>query len=72
LELIRLAAQPALKIIGWRLLPGTLRDELLHRSRGFFDRHVQIDTMLVEQIDRILEPLERRLRDPFDVLRATI
>jgi hypothetical protein len=27
-----------------------LLDESLHRSRDFFDRHVQIDTMLVEQI----------------------
>src|SRR4029077_10275266 len=51
----------------------TLLNELLHRSRDFFDWHVQIDTMLVEQIDRIhLEPLERRLRDLLDVLRATI
>src|SRR3984893_7874817 len=51
----------------------TLLDELLHRSRHFFDRHVQIDTMLVKQIDRIpFEPLERRLRDLLDVLRATI
>jgi hypothetical protein len=40
-----------------------LLDELLHRSRDFFDWNVQIDTMLVEQVDRIhLEPLERRLR----------
>src|SRR5260370_22694395 len=31
----------------------TLLDELLHRSRDFFDRHVQIDTMLVQHIDRI-------------------
>src|ERR1700722_1799081 len=51
----------------------TLLNELLHRSGHFFDRHVQIDTMLVKQIDRIhLEPLERRLRDLPDVLRATI
>src|SRR6267154_365153 len=51
----------------------TLLDELLHRSRDFFDRHVRIDTMLVEQVDRIhLEPLERRLRNALDVFRATI
>src|SRR6266404_2387520 len=51
----------------------TFVDEALHRSRDVFDRHVQIDAMLVEEIDRInLESLERRLSDLFDVLRATI
>lgn len=41
-------------------------DEFLHRSHDVFDRHVQIETMLVEQIDRInLESLERSLSDLF-------
>ena len=51
----------------------TFVDEFLHRSRDVFDRHVQIDTMLVKPIDRInLESLERFFRDLLDVLRATI
>src|SRR5216684_758892 len=51
----------------------SLLDQLFHGAGDVFDRHVQIDTMLVEQIDRIhLEPLERRLRNLLDVLRATI
>jgi hypothetical protein len=35
----------------------TLLDESVHRSRGFFDRHVQIDTLLVEQIASTLSRL---------------
>src|SRR5260370_13285789 len=51
----------------------SLLDKLFHGAGDVFDRHVQIDTMLVEQIDRIhLEPLERRLRNLLDVRRATI
>jgi hypothetical protein len=35
-------------------------DQLLHRARDLFDRHIQVDAMLVEQIDRIdLQPLQR-------------
>ena len=51
----------------------TSLDEFLHRSRNVFDRHVQIDAMLVEEIDGIdLEALERRLGNLLDVLGATI
>ena len=35
------------------VLNRTWLDELLHRSRHIFDRNVQVDTMLVEEIDRI-------------------
>ena len=46
-------------------------NQVLHCSGDVFDRHVRVDTMLIEQIDRIdLEPLERSLGDFFDVLRA--
>src|SRR5205085_7601058 len=48
-------------------------DQILNGSGYFFDRHVQIDTMLVEQIDRIdTESLERRLSDLLDVLGPAI
>ena len=37
-------------------------DQLLHRSRDLFDRHVRIDAMLVEQVDRVgAEPPQRVL-----------
>jgi hypothetical protein len=36
-----------------------LTDQVPHRSRDFFDRHVRVDTVLVEEVDRLdLEPLE--------------
>jgi hypothetical protein len=34
-----------------RVLDFAFLNKFLHRSRYVFDRHVQIDTMLVEQID---------------------
>jgi hypothetical protein len=50
-----------------------LLDQLLHRPPDVFDRHVRIDTVLIEQIDRVdLEPLERGLRDLLDVLRPAV
>ena len=50
-----------------------LLNQLLHRSRGVFDRHVRIDSVLVEQVDDIgLETLERGLGDLLDVLGATV
>src|SRR5712692_6139206 len=51
----------------------SLLNQLFHGAGDVFDWNVQIDTMLIEQIDRIhLEPLERRLRNLLDVRRATI
>ena len=48
-------------------------NQVLHRSRHVFDRHVRVDTVLVEQIDGVdLEPLERGLGDLLDVLRPAI
>src|ERR1035438_9363692 len=50
-----------------------LLNQILHRSRYVFDRHVQVNTVLVEQIDDIcLEPLERCLGDLPDVLWPAI
>ncbi len=48
-------------------------NQFLYRSRNIFDRNVQIDTMLVEQIDRIdPQPLQRALSDLLDVLRPAV
>ena len=48
-------------------------DQVLHRSRHVFDRHVRIDAVLIEQVDDIdLEPLERGLGDLLDVLRPAV
>ena len=48
-------------------------DQVLHRSRYVFDRHVRVDTVLIEQVDGIdRESLERPLRDLLDVLWPTI
>src|ERR1035438_6576073 len=48
-------------------------NQVLHRSRDVFDRHLRIDTMLIEQIDGVdPEPLERRLGDLLDVLRPAV
>ena len=42
----------------------TFPNQVLHRSRHVFDRHLRVDTVLVEQIDGIdPEPLERALGD---------
>ena len=50
-----------------------LLNQLLHRSSHVFDRHLRIDTVLVEQIDHVgLEPPERRLGDLLDVLRPAV
>ena len=51
----------------------TFLNQVLHRSRHVFDRHVRVDAVLIEQIDDIdLESLERGLGDLLDVLRPTI
>src|SRR6185369_12270882 len=48
-------------------------NQIPHRSRDVFDRHVRIDAVLIEQIDSIgLEPLERRVRDFPDVRRPAV
>ena len=50
-----------------------LLDEVLHRSRYVFDRHVRINTVLIKQIDDIgLEPLERAFGNLLDVFWPTI
>ena len=51
----------------------TLLNQILHRSGHVFDRHVRINAVLIEQIDRIgLESLERGFGDFLDVLRPTV
>ena len=41
----------------------TLVNQVLHRSRHVFDRHVRVNTMLIVQVDDIgFESLERALR----------
>jgi len=50
-----------------------LPDQVFHRAGDVLDRHVRVDAVLIEQIDDAgLEPLERGLRDLFDVLRPAI
>src|SRR6266496_4365426 len=50
----------------------TLLNQVLHRSRHVFDRHVRVNTVLIEQIDGIdLESLKRALGDLLDVLWPT-
>ena len=49
------------------------RDQIPHGARDLLDRHVRVDAVLVEQVDRLdPQPLERALRRPADVLRAAI
>src|SRR5262245_66471145 len=51
----------------------TLLNQVLHRSRHVFDRHVRVNTVLIEQINDIdLESLERGLGDLLDVFWPTI
>jgi hypothetical protein len=48
-------------------------DQILHGARNILDRHLRVDTVLIEQIDRIdLESLQRGLRDLFDVLGPAV
>ena len=50
-----------------------LLNQLLHRPGHVFDRHVRVDTVLIEEIDVLgLESLERALRDLLDVLWPTV
>ena len=48
-------------------------DQVLHGACDILNRHVRVDTMLIEQVNRVdIEPLERRFGDFLDVLRPTV
>jgi hypothetical protein len=48
-------------------------DQILHRPRHVFDRHVRIDAVLVVEVDAVgLQPRERGLGDLPDVLRPAV
>src|SRR5215813_12009130 len=51
----------------------SLLNEILHRARHVFDRHVGINAMLIEQVDPVsFKPLERSIGDFLDVFRTAI
>ena len=51
----------------------TLRDQVFHRAGDFLDRHLGVNTMLVEQIDVIgLEPLQHTFRCDLHVVRTAV
>ena len=51
----------------------TFLNEVFHRPRHFFDRHVWVDTVLIEEIDEIsFESLERGVRGIPDVLGPAV
>ena len=51
----------------------SFRDQLLDRSGNFFDRHVRVAAVLIEEIDAVgLESLKRRVRDHPDTFRPAI
>ena len=51
----------------------TLLNQVLHRSRHFFDRHFRINPVLIEEVDGInFEPLERGFSYLLDVLGPAI
>src|SRR5262245_2439338 len=51
----------------------TLTDQVLHRACHVFNGHVRVDPMLIAQINNIrLEPLQRGLRNLFDMFRPAI
>jgi hypothetical protein len=51
----------------------SLLDQLLHRSRHVLDRDVRVDTVLIEEVDRLdPESLERAVGALLDVLGVTI
>jgi len=48
-------------------------NQVFHRARDVFDRHVRVDPVLIEQVDCLdLEPLERALDGLFDAFRPAI
>ena len=51
----------------------TLPNQVLHRPRHLFNRHVRVNTMLTEEIDGVnLESLERPIGSLLDALWSTI
>ena len=51
----------------------TFLNQVLHRSRDVFDRHVGVDAVLIKQIDNVgLEALERSLSDLLDVVGPAV
>ena len=51
----------------------TFFDELFNRASNFFNRHLRIDPVLIEQIDHSgLEPLERSLGNGSDALGSAV
>ena len=50
-----------------------LPDQILDGSRDVLDRHVRIDTVLIEQVDAIgAQPFQRRIGDLPDMLRPAV
>ncbi len=50
-----------------------LLDEVLHRTGDFFDGHVRVDAVLIEQVNDVgLEAFERRFSDFLNVRRPTV
>ena len=48
-------------------------NQFLHRAGDIFDRHIRINAMLIEQINRLdLEPLERAFDRLLDVLGPAV
>src|SRR5437773_11130917 len=48
-------------------------NQILHSARNIFDRNIQVDTMLIEEINGIdLETLERLFGNLLDVLRPAV
>ena len=51
----------------------SLLNQVFHRTGNVFDRHVGIDSVLVEQIDDVRsQALQRRVRNLPDALRAAV
>jgi len=56
-----------------KVLHLALQNQILHRARHIFNRHVRVNAMLIEQINGIhFEPFERTLDGLFDVLRLAV
>ena len=50
-----------------------LSDQVLHRTGHVLDRHVRVNPVLIEQVDRLdLEPLERAFDGLLDVFRPAV
>jgi len=56
-----------------KVLHLALQNQILHRARHIFNRHVRVNAMLIEQINDIhFEPLERAFDGLFDVRRLAV